>query len=830
MGDQSSGKSSVLEALSGIPFPRGAGLVTRCPLRMVMRRAREGETWSAEVSTTSTPETVQKAKDVVHLSQLMKKAMNNLCSDDVNFSTESVVINLVSPDACDLTVVDLPGIIRTVTAGQDVAAIEQVNRLIKSCLADERTIILAVIPANQDIATVDILERAEGVDPTGERTIGVLTKTDLIGQGAEDEIIEVVNNRRKPLTLGYTMVKNRSQKDIKDGLSSAKARENELNFFTNHPVFRNCNETLFGVDQLSKKLTEVLVTRIKGSLVPMKRVVEARLNEVRATLRAMPTAFSPPKTPQDRQKLLVAITQQYLRYLVDCIRGEYWDRVLVRHAELRMYNTIVKKFEIFQAQINDSAPDFKDTEFIDDLATQIRQLRGRELPGFMSQQAFHMCIAQYIDLWQEPMQELIQDVHSVAVDVSVHLAEVLFIQYPGLSAGFKNVAERALAGMAADTSSRLSNVLDREKDPFTLNIFLPQWVNKLRYDRFDFYCLLFVVFIFHSSTLLLSFYISPILLLFLYLTLLSYCLYQLFLLSFYVSSIFIQHMTYRFKKAVEGVFDECNASDYTVAKEETFISLREWYRDTHSVAPSASAADMSEIMEAYWNLSSKRFIDNCCMMTDSDLLTNLPARIQDAMYDFLVDDEILQEFFVEDPMLAAKKTEAEMQRDKLMIAFSRLNSIVPPAKPVKVKKEEVQEEEEEEVVPAASASPGVASPSASSSASSFLAASAASVASAASSAVSAVSTRATDDELEFTVPIGEAGIGLIIVHDPTSSYVVIKGFRAMPYKKENPAQAVGLRVGDRIKSINDNLLTDHNHAVNLIRAAKGQIKLAVVRK
>jgi interferon-induced GTP-binding protein Mx len=71
---------------------------------------------------------------------------------------------------------------------------------------------------------VDILERAQMVDPAGERTVGVLTKTDLIGPGEEDEIIEVVNNRRKPLALGYTMVKNRSQQDIRDGVSSAKAR------------------------------------------------------------------------------------------------------------------------------------------------------------------------------------------------------------------------------------------------------------------------------------------------------------------------------------------------------------------------------------------------------------------------------------------------------------------------------------------------------------------------------------------------------------------------------------------------------------------------------
>ena len=92
-------------------------------------------------------------------------------------------MNLTSSDANDLAVVDLPGIIRTVTAGQNTSSIQQVNQMIKSYLLDPRTIILAVIPANQDIATVDILERAQGVDKSGERTIGVLTKTDLIGPG-----------------------------------------------------------------------------------------------------------------------------------------------------------------------------------------------------------------------------------------------------------------------------------------------------------------------------------------------------------------------------------------------------------------------------------------------------------------------------------------------------------------------------------------------------------------------------------------------------------------------------------------------------------------------
>jgi hypothetical protein len=198
----------------------------------------------------------------------------------------------------------------------------------------------------------------------------------------------------------------------------------------------------------------------------------------------------------------------------------------------------------------------------------------------MSQQSFFMCMAQYIDMWQEPMQELVQDVHSVALDVSAKLAEVLFAQYPGLKEGIKSVTERALATMAEETNTALLQVIAREKDPFTLNAFLPQWVNKLRYDRF--------------------------------------------------------------KAAVENVFDECNASQYHVVKEEVYLGIRDWYNQTHAVTPQASAADMAEIMEAYWNLSSRRFIDNCCTKTDADLLGNLPARIQDDMYEFLGDDARMQ--------------------------------------------------------------------------------------------------------------------------------------------------------------------------------------------
>lgn len=117
MGDQSSGKSSVLNLLAGdIVFPSGTGLVTRCPIRLVMRKARAGEDWSASVSTSISPKSIE-APDIESLCQLIALATNSLCQGSSNFSTEVVIVELLSPDACDLTVVDLPGIVRTVTAG-----------------------------------------------------------------------------------------------------------------------------------------------------------------------------------------------------------------------------------------------------------------------------------------------------------------------------------------------------------------------------------------------------------------------------------------------------------------------------------------------------------------------------------------------------------------------------------------------------------------------------------------------------------------------------------------------------------------------------------------
>lgn len=171
--------------------------------------------------------------------------------------------------------------------------------------------------------------------------------------------------------------------------------------------------------------------------------------------------------------------------------------------------------------------------------------------------------------------------------------------------------------------------------------------------------------------------------------------------------------------------------------------------------------------------------------------------------------------------MAASKSDAESLRDRLMVAFSRLNAICTEAHATSKLAATTAAANKTTATKGNALGVGEADP---------FAAAGGSYSEKKSPLGSKTDLTALESDLEFTVPIGELGIGLVIVHDSTSSYVVIKGFRAMPYNKENPAQAAGLRVNDRIKSINGSTLQDHNHAVNLIRSAVGEIKLVVVRK
>jgi interferon-induced GTP-binding protein Mx1 len=157
MGDQSSGKSSVLQSICGIPFPRGSGLVTRCPTQVIMSKSPTGSQWSGNISVNWSSSQPEQAGPVQTPDELCLKivALTDLITSNKHncFSDDCLIIRISSPDSPNLTIVDLPGIVRTATKGQDLSVIDQVNSLVEKYIILPNTIILAVVPCNQDIAT-----------------------------------------------------------------------------------------------------------------------------------------------------------------------------------------------------------------------------------------------------------------------------------------------------------------------------------------------------------------------------------------------------------------------------------------------------------------------------------------------------------------------------------------------------------------------------------------------------------------------------------------------------------------------------------------------------
>uniref|UniRef100_A0A673C6M1 Interferon-induced GTP-binding protein Mx n=1 Tax=Sphaeramia orbicularis TaxID=375764 RepID=A0A673C6M1_9TELE len=257
VGGQSAGKSSVLENFVGRDFlPRGSGIVTRRPLilQLLTSNTEYGEFLHCKG---------KKFTDFDDICGEIETETQRLTGINKGISPIPINLRIYSPHVLNLTLVDLPGITK-VPVGDQPADIEyQIRDMIMQYICKENCLILAVTPANTDLATSDALKLAKDVDPQGQRTIGVITKLDLMDKGTD--ALEILENRLLPLRRGYIGVVNRSQKDI-DGKKDIKAALlAEEQFFQSHPAYRHMAARM-GTPYLQKMLNQQLTNHIRDTL------------------------------------------------------------------------------------------------------------------------------------------------------------------------------------------------------------------------------------------------------------------------------------------------------------------------------------------------------------------------------------------------------------------------------------------------------------------------------------------------------------------------------------------------------------------------------------
>lgn len=289
VGGQSSGKSSVLESLVGRSFlPRGTGIVTRRPLVLQLYNTaqdgtnEEGREWGEFLHIPD--------KQFLDFSEIRKEIVaetDRLTGRNKGIDSTPIHLKIYSPRVLALTLVDLPGIAKVAVGDQPEDIERQIHSMCLEFITNPNAIILAVTSANTDLANSDALKLALSVDPAGQRTVGVLTKVDLMDEGTD--CVDILTNQVIPLTRGYIAVVNRGQKDVMSDLSIREGLKKEELFFRNHPVYSRDRNLLAqcGTGRLAKALNNILMHHIRDCLPDLKSRINHMMNDVQKELDAL---------------------------------------------------------------------------------------------------------------------------------------------------------------------------------------------------------------------------------------------------------------------------------------------------------------------------------------------------------------------------------------------------------------------------------------------------------------------------------------------------------------------------------------------------------------
>uniref|UniRef100_A0A2K6MCK5 dynamin GTPase n=1 Tax=Rhinopithecus bieti TaxID=61621 RepID=A0A2K6MCK5_RHIBE len=300
VGGQSAGKSSVLENFVGRDFlPRGSGIVTRRPLVLQLVNA-----------TTEYAEFLhckgKKFTDFEEVRLEIEAETDRVTGTNKGISPVPINLRVYSPHVLNLTLVDLPGMTKVPVGDQPPDIEFQIRDMLMQFVTKENCLILAVSPANSDLANSDALKVAKEVDPQGQRTIGVITKLDLMDEGTDAR--DVLENKLLPLRRGYIGVVNRSQKDIDGKKDITAALAAERKFFLSHPSYRHLADRM-GTPYLQKVLNQQLTNHIRDTLPGLRNKLQSQLLSIEKEVEEYKNFR--PDDPARKTKALLQMVQQF---------------------------------------------------------------------------------------------------------------------------------------------------------------------------------------------------------------------------------------------------------------------------------------------------------------------------------------------------------------------------------------------------------------------------------------------------------------------------------------------------------------------------------------
>jgi len=297
VGDQSSGKSSVLEAITRIPFPTDSVQCTRYATQIQLRRDAAATQTTTRVSIIAFDAARdQKRYDAfkhqvdegADFGDIFKRATALIFQNEKqNFLSRDILsIERTGPDVPHLTIVDLPGIIHNPTQTQTAADVDAISDLSKLYMHKERTIILAIVGCDAEYAKQVIVRRCKEADPAGVRTMGVITKPDMsLTESREKMFLDLASNKdeRNRLLLGWHVLRNRAHNETH--FTSDERDLAEQRFFAGSRWGTTLAPSQLGVETLRKKLSTQLIRHIASEVFKVQADIEALIARCRDRLQ-----------------------------------------------------------------------------------------------------------------------------------------------------------------------------------------------------------------------------------------------------------------------------------------------------------------------------------------------------------------------------------------------------------------------------------------------------------------------------------------------------------------------------------------------------------------
>ncbi|GIL71585.1 hypothetical protein Vretimale_710 [Volvox reticuliferus] len=458
VGSQSSGKSSVLEALVGRDFlPRGNDIVTRRPLLLQLIKTSLGPTgrpaeWGEFLHAPG-----KMFYDFDRIRQEIQQETERLVGANKNVSDKPIRLKIFSPRVLTMTLVDLPGLTRIPVGDQPGDIEARIREMALDYIRRPNCVILAVSPANVDLATSDALQLAQVADPEGVRTIGVLTKLDIMDRGTD--AAHILRNTHIPLRLGYIGVVLRAQADIVAGLPMPECRKREEAFFASHAEYRDVAAHC-GVGNLARRLNTILVEHIRGLLPGLRRRIHEALEVRLAELRTLGDP-EPVQSRNAKGAYLLQLLCDYAERYAAMLDGRHLDLNMAQQLSggARVRAVFTEQFLPALTRL-DPARDLTDAE----VSTVIRNGAGVSGSLMVPQEPFELLARRAVQQLMAPSLSCKDRVHEELVRIAEAACPPETARFPQLQRHLAHAVVDFIRSGAAPAEAMIRSLVECECD------------------------------------------------------------------------------------------------------------------------------------------------------------------------------------------------------------------------------------------------------------------------------------------------------------------------------------------------------------------------------